>query len=153
MRQEFKMIRAAVCLPLVVALVACDPDTVEPADAPVAVETPAEADDPPPEMFLGDFIVRGNEPFWAVIVAADTLTFREPGDEEVRERATQNPGPRVEGNSATWTTDLLTMTLTEATCSDGMSDMVYGWSAVVLIDERELRGCAERPSVALAGGD
>jgi uncharacterized membrane protein len=84
----------------------------------------------------------GTEPFWAVQIRADGLTFSAPDHEDT---TASNPGPTVRGNEAVWTGDALGQplraTVTEAACQDGMSDLTYPFSAEVEFEGRVLQGC------------
>lgn len=143
---------AALAAVAVLALAGCGRHTAS--DMPAAPAAPASApdaaaDEEPmdPQSWLGDFNVVGNEPFWALdIRPAELRLFRPETPTVVR----ANPGPRVNGKSATWETDGLSATLTEEACSDGMSDQDYPWSAVVTVGDETLKGCAMRPGSDLA---
>lgn len=93
---------------------------------------------------LSEFVVkaRGNEPFWALSVDRDALRFQRPEAPAYTApyiRSVLADGSRrfkadTEGGS-------LTLTLTRQPCRDGMSDAVYGWSAVVNVGLKEWKGC------------
>lgn len=110
-----------------------------PAPAPVAAPAPpADATD-----FSREVNLLGTEPFWAVKIRKDTLTFSAPDRADLE---APNPGPTVTGAQAVWTADAqgapLKATLTAAVCQDGMSGLYYPFRAVVEIEGMTLEGCA-----------
>lgn len=88
--------------------------------------------------------VLGTEPFWAVEITPQGLTYS--GVDRAEQKA-PNPGPNLQGTVASWTTkteagaDLAVM-LTATDCSDGMSDRTYPLTAKVEIAGEVLTGCA-----------
>lgn len=122
-------------------------DQLTPTSAPAPEPTP-----PPPAtsaVFAGldlnqNFIVRGNEPFWAITVTPATLDYS--GVDRPQETAA-NPGPQLSTAVATWTVttslnNALVIVLTPGPCSDGMSETVYPVSATVIRPGETLTGCA-----------
>lgn len=115
-------------------------------------ETPDQSAPAPaePEAVLGEVILTeplralGTEPFWAVNIDGDGLVYS--GVDRPEERA-PNAGPQMAGTTAMWSgqTDqgrVLSVTLIETPCSDGMSDRTYPLTARVEIGEELLNGCA-----------
>lgn len=127
------------------ALTACRPEADEPPAPAEPAAAPEPAATPAPAGFSGDMNVIGTEPFWAVDIRAQALKLQRPDHETIE---VANPGPVQEGGSFVWRSGPLTVTLTEATCSDGMSDRVYPYAAAVEVDGEGLSGCA-----APAGAD
>ncbi|MDF8331952.1 COG3650 family protein [Novosphingobium cyanobacteriorum] len=86
----------------------------------------------------------GTEPFWGAIVDGAVLTYSTPefpnGIRITVSRA-EKPG------SAVFTGALdgkpLTLTVAPGTCSDGMSDKVYSFTALREIGPDSARGCAD----------
>ncbi len=125
-------------------LAACTDPAPPPAPAPEPDPTPVEA-------MVGTldlnqpFIVRGNEPFWAITVTPAMLDYS--GVDRPQQTAA-NPGPVLGTGSATYSviTSLgnpMVVALTaDPTCSDGMSDLVYPVAATVVIAGETLSGCA-----------
>lgn len=124
-------------------LAACDQLTPAPAPEPAP---------PPPTtasvfggLDLGQaFTVRGNEPFWAIVVTPALLDYS--GVDRPQETAA-NPGPVITTAVATYTvtTSLaspLVVVLTVGPCSDGMSETVYPLNATVIRPGETLTGCA-----------
>lgn len=104
-----------------------------PADAPQPAPAPAAAD------FSRPLNLLGNEPFWAVKIRPEGLTFSAPDHADV---IVANPNPAVSGLEAAWTTAALKATLRAEVCQDGMSGLNYPFAATVEIDGRTLTGCA-----------
>ena len=105
-----------------------------PADAPA----PAAADFSRPLNALGD------QPFWALKIRPEGLTFSTTGAKDTMAR---NDGPRIEGDGATWSaTDAggqtLTATLKAEVCQDPMTGLSYPFTATVAAGGKALRGCA-----------
>ncbi len=144
-----------------VALVACQPQDPEGAPAP----TPADAPDltgvpqttpPPPgtsefNNFAGDIDARGTEPFWNLQIRAGTIILTRPDPEPAI--TTPNPGVQETGGEAVWSTShegkpFIVTLVNEGSCSDGMSDLVYPYVAVVTLGDLTFRGCAYKASAA-----
>ncbi|RDJ11464.1 hypothetical protein [Rhizobium grahamii] len=117
------------------------------ADATTAKGSPTA----PAADFAGDLNALGTEPFWAITIRADGLTFSRPGVEDSKNA---NPGPVVEHDRATWTIAdgpaPFKLTLTKGECSDGMSDRHYTLNAVLVFGEKTMYGCADTPAAIAA---
>lgn len=88
--------------------------------------------------------VLGTEPFWAVEITPQVLTY---SGVDRPEQTAANPGLMLQGTLASWTTTTeagagLKVTLTATDCSDGMSDRTYPLAAQVEIGDETLTGCA-----------
>lgn len=99
--------------------------------------------------------VLGTEPFWAVEIKPDGLTYS--GVDRAEQKAA-NPGPTLQGTLASWTTKTeagtdLTVTLTATDCSDGMSDRTYPLTAKVEIGDKTLTGCAAATAAIERAGE
>ncbi len=85
----------------------------------------------------------GTEPFWAVEITPDTLTY---SGVDRPERRASHTGPTVQGTTAVYTgavgDDALVVTLMATECSDGMSDRTYPLAARVEVGGETLIGCA-----------
>ena len=93
----------------------------------------------------------GTEPFWGLEVTPQALSWSGV-DQAVQTAA--NPGPEMQGTTATWRTEtagdtLLVLTLIATECSDGMSDRVYPLTARVEIGDDTLTGCAASKSAIM----
>ncbi|KQV64590.1 hypothetical protein [Rhizobium sp. Root1220] len=117
--------------------------------------TAAVAQDSGPEAMAselaGDLNALGTEPFWAVRIRADAVTFSRPGKDDVK---SANPGPVTVEGGAVWTVgggpSPFKLTLLKAECSDGMSDRNYGFRATLVFDSKTLYGCAASPAAIAA---
>jgi len=148
------MHRVTVVLAAALVLGACQPrnDAGAPAEepasapAPTAAE-PAAAPAPLDAAFAGDLNAQGTEPFWAVEIRAGALTLKRPDQPDV---AVSHGGPKVTGGAAVWSggegASAMSVTLTKAVCSDGMSDRAYPLTADVRIGGETLKGCAAAAS-------
>jgi len=114
------------------------------ADSDLAAE--AMADSAVGEWFLDvDWRAIGTEPFWGVSIGRDGLVLSEPAEEPVRFPPAEPRG--TEGGfalSSALDDRVLAVRLRFESCSDGMSDRQYEWSARVEVDGRRLEGCAIR---------
>lgn len=104
---------------------------------PAASPTPT----PVPEQ---RFQALGNEPFWSVFVESGRLRYTTP--ENIK--GTDFPAKRsVEGEAQVWTGTFegspFTLRIAPGTCSDGMSDTVYAYTAMVAFAGQTLQGCAK----------
>jgi uncharacterized membrane protein len=111
-----------------------------PADAPAAAPAPATD-------FARPINALGTEPFWALKIRPEGLSFSEPGQADRNEK---NPGPKVEGDHAVWSGERIEATLTSGVCRDGMSDRAYPLVAVVKTGGKTLNGCAAYADEAAA---
>ena len=134
------------------ALCACSqPADEAPAGAPAKTEprTLAGVDLDQPVRVLG------TEPFWAVEITPQALTY---SGVDRPERTAANPGPVLQGGLASWTTKTaagapLVVTLTATDCSDGMSDRTYPLAAKVEIGGETLTGCAAATAAIMTAGE
>lgn len=137
-----------------------------------AAERPAEAATParPPEEstpaanekaagpdLLGfHYRALGTEPFWGVEVTADSLVYTTPETDPLRFRVTKVrrwAGHDVVSGETDGRT--IEVAITRGVCSDGMSDRRYEFTSQVVLDDRQLTGCAfergSEPSRAVGG--
>jgi uncharacterized membrane protein len=95
------------------------------------------------------FAAFGTEPFWAAIDAGEALRLERPGADPLvaqpRKMREEAGSWIVEGDTGK---GLLSLRLTPGFCSDGMSDSLYAWSAVVQSPDGELKAAAFRGSEA-----
>ncbi|HEY9579221.1 MAG TPA: hypothetical protein VIR65_05090 [Rhizorhapis sp.] len=80
----------------------------------------------------------GTEPFWALQIENGKMTFQTPHGPTVIATAIQ-AGPSF--NGWRYTSEPLSVDITFAVCSDGMSDRRYHDTVMVLVGEQEYRGC------------
>jgi len=126
-------------------LAACQPEApgggeaAPPADAPAA--TPAPAADAG-AAFRVDFSASGTEPFWRVDIKGTDIVLTRP---DAPAATATNAGLAATDAAATWTAQAgatpVTVTVTAGECSDGMSDLKYGYTAQVVWGGETLKGC------------
>lgn len=93
----------------------------------------------------------GTEPFWSLTITKQRIAFREPsGRAGVTVR---NPGGRPSFNGMRYVTRQLSVDITRAQCSDGMSDRRFADTVTVTTRRRTWRGCGGEilPPEGLAG--
>ena len=97
----------------------------------------------------------GTEPFWGGNVNGATLTYSTPEDPE----GSAIPVTRFAGRggvswSGTWQDRPFRLAVTEAACSDGMSDRTYPFTATLEVLAEQRQGCAwtERRSFSPPSG-
>jgi uncharacterized membrane protein/heat shock protein HslJ len=80
----------------------------------------------------------GTEPFWSVTIVDGQMRYETP---DSRDLVVPAPQARPTANGYRYETRRLTVDVTHAPCSDGMSDRRYADTVRVTADGRELRGC------------
>ncbi|RCJ26655.1 hypothetical protein A6S26_14790 [Nostoc sp. ATCC 43529] len=97
-----------------------------------------------------EFIARGTEPFWSVIVSKRGIVYSSP---DVQKQTFSYVAPlkaearpadlvrvyRLQGKG----NNILILKKVDA-CSDGMSDREYPYSAIFILGNKVLEGCAEK---------
>jgi uncharacterized membrane protein len=111
---------------------------------PTAPEPPADAPAAAAVDFSRPLNALGEEPFWALKIRPEGLTFSAAGAKDV---AARNDGPKVEADQATWSAAgddgaPLMATLKAQVCQDPMSGLSYPFTANVNAGGRALTGCA-----------
>ncbi|MDA0120549.1 COG3650 family protein [Vibrio sp. T11.5] len=81
----------------------------------------------------------GNEPFWSVQFADKALQFSQMGQETQQLELTTT---KIEADRRRYTFSQGQLELNLRSCSDGMSDSLYGWSSTLTIGDKTYRGCA-----------
>ena len=99
------------------------------------------------ECYDYEFIALGNEPFWAldIVPTEQQMVLKNVGENKVYQFPYQaaNIGGGVHRfETSNGAKDKLVVVIREETCSDGMSDNVYRYSAEVVINGVTLKGCA-----------
>lgn len=93
----------------------------------------------------GTWRALGTEPFWHLDLTPTGLRFTTP--EDTLGIVTPPVTPRLEGDTTRWTgkteRTAFDVRIWPGSCSDGMSDRVWPAAALVQIDGRTWRGCAE----------
>ena len=115
--------------------------TSTPAASERLSDTPAPAADPG-AAFRVDFSARGNETFWGVDIKGTDIVLTRP---DAPAATATNAGLAATDRQAVWTAQAgataVTVTLTKGDCSDGMSDLKYGYTARVVWGAETLEGC------------
>lgn len=92
-----------------------------------------------------NFKASGTEPFWWADITANATTFTRPGEAGITEKVYQTAQDEKDGitviKDVKWE---FFITLKKEPCSDGMSDIVYGYSASVAVGAENLKGCANK---------
>ncbi len=134
-------------------LAACSPEAPGGGEAAPPADAPAPAPVPGADSgaeFKVDFSARGNEPLWAIDIKGTSIVLTRPDAPAV---TATNAGLAATDSQAIWTAQAgatpVTVTITKGDCSDGMSDLKYGYSAQVVWGAETLKGCgfptAEQP--------
>jgi heat shock protein HslJ len=101
--------------------------------APVTPPTPA-----PAVGSAASYRAVGTEPFWSVTLADGRMRYDDASGARIDVPA---PPARPSFNGERHVTERLTLDITHAPCSDGMSDRRYPDTVRVVADGRELKGC------------
>ena len=128
----------ALTMVALLALAACSPKHAA---------TPAAAT---PKGVVSDFSkpldAHGTEPFWTLTIRGTTLTLTRPSQAALTAVA---PGAVIQPSQASWTGKTadgreMRVIFYSSTCTDGMSERTYAYSAEVdLPGESPLTGCAD----------
>ena len=110
----------------------CVPRAVENSAGAAGVDLPAR------------FTALGTEPFWATVVDGPSLLYQTPEDQTGQRVALirRAVNGRIE-LSGTLSGEALVLRIGSGPCSDGMSDVVYSYSAELRIGRQVLNGCAK----------
>lgn len=97
------------------------------------------------------YMALGTEPGWTLEITPERLNYAGDYGETVIRVA--NPGARPSFNGERYAADRLTVDVTHAACSDGMSDRRYRDTVTVTADGKTVKGCggAILPPADLAG--
>lgn len=96
-----------------------------------------------PEMM--NFRCMGTEPFWSIVIKDGSIVFLTPDNPDGE--AWKFTPPVVSAEKWVYTTmdskkRNVTITITKGTCSDGMSEMEFGYRATIKLGTINLNGCA-----------
>ena len=104
---------------------------------------------PPARAPTGALRAIGTEPFWGLDIDSTGLRFTTPDD--MTGIRWPPRAPLVSGDTWRWLGETGRATIAAriwpARCSDGMSDRVYPYAALVRVDGTDYRGCAASRSV------
>ncbi|MFS1881838.1 COG3650 family protein [Vibrio splendidus] len=104
----------------------------------LTAENPERCDQPPRSTR-----VFGNEPFWSATFDKDQLKYTKMGEQpqtldiESSRTTSSSRDYQLEGKAAQGK-----LNLTKESCSDGMSDSIYGWHAKLNLNDSDHNGCA-----------
>lgn len=97
-----------------------------------------------------EFIVRGNEPFWSVTISRNGIIYSTPESPNRRYpytapiSAAGRPPEVVRVYRLNGQPSGLLVIKKADSCSDTMSDIVYPYSATLILGNRVLDGCAQK---------
>jgi uncharacterized membrane protein len=138
--------RSLTCVSLAIVVAACgDRSRSRPADSTVVPVDSPRAPDAATAMAL-PLRALGTEPFWALDVDSTGLRFITPDDTS----GIRFPpaAPSAIGDNVVWMGETdraaIAVRIWPGRCSDGMSDRVYAYAAIVRLSGTEYRGCAAR---------
>ncbi|MBC7498282.1 hypothetical protein H7170_01425 [Candidatus Gracilibacteria bacterium] len=120
---------------------------VTPVVPPMTIATGIVTPPAPVVTVLTPFVARGTEPFWALEQTATGARFSQPSMTTTTETWYTSIETIVGATisivgTPVATGSALSATLTPGSCSDGMSDIVYTYTAVIILGTGTLSGCA-----------
>ena len=124
------------------------PDDSPAASQPTADATPSIAAESPSKSFdaiRADETISfvGTEPFWGGKVGGGQLTYSTPENHDGETIAVRRfAGNNGLGFSGTLERGPFDLTITPGTCSDGMSDRSYPYTATLKLADEQRNGCA-----------
>ena len=93
-----------------------------------------------------DFIAFGNEPFWQVRISPEGIVYSKAGGADwsfpYKEPMASQTKRVYWGASEDGSGHRIQVAIEEKPCRDTMADAQYSFTATVMIDDRELSGCA-----------
>ncbi len=108
------------------------------------MEESAEQAAPVDSAIPAHFRALGTEPFWAVTNGSAGLRYMTPENSEGVAVTVTGEDEQENSRNVTGTLEdnIFTIEIAVATCSDGMSDRIYPFTATLKLGEEERRGCA-----------
>jgi uncharacterized membrane protein len=126
---------------------ACAPRSDQPDDSAATEPDVVTAEDSAAAVPPGPaFRLLGNEPFWNLQIDSTGIVFRTIEDTAGNRFPATQPvmvGDTLRWNSVNEVSEVEAIVVPQE-CSDTMSDRKWPYRAIVIIDRRRLRGCAER---------
>ncbi len=93
-----------------------------------------------------DFVAFGNEPFWRVEISPGGIVYSEAGGAEIwfpyKEPFASQTKRVYWGASEDGSAHKIQVSIEERQCRDTMADAQYSFTATIMINDRELAGCA-----------
>ena len=97
-------------------------------------------------------IIGGTEPFWGGTISGQTLTYTTPEDPDGQTITVRRfAGMNGLGFSGTLEDKALDLAVTPGSCSDGMSDRTYPFTATLRIGTETRNGCAHTDRQGFTG--
>lgn len=97
-------------------------------------------------------IIGGTEPFWGGEISGETLTYTTPEDPDGQTITVRRfAGMNGLGFSGTLEEKALDLAITPGSCSDGMSDRTYPFTATLRIGTETRNGCAHTDRQGFTG--
>lgn len=129
-------------LAIAVLIAACT--SPPPPSPPPSPSSPRPPPSPAPDAPKSAYRVVGTEPFWGVQVDGDRLLFTTV-DDPAGKRLQAPPKPRPDGvrYAGSDGTTAFALDLQRGTCSDGMSDKAYTYTARFRFGGIDYAGCAD----------
>ncbi|MBK1989041.1 hypothetical protein A0J48_016090 [Sphaerospermopsis aphanizomenoides BCCUSP55] len=99
---------------------------------------------------IEEFTARGTEPFWSVTVGRKGIIYNSPGNKpqtfpyKAPLQAEGRPSDLVRVYRFRGRENNTLILRKVSNCSDGMSDTKYPYSAILMLGNRVLEGCAEK---------
>lgn len=99
------------------------------------------------ECYNYEFVCLGNEPFWSLDInpQEQLIVLKDVGSEQTYVfpyKAGKSSGNTIIYDTTNDKKELLKAIITKETCSDGMSDRTYNYSAQISFNGKLLKGCA-----------
>ncbi|TAF02890.1 MAG: hypothetical protein EAZ77_18120 [Nostocales cyanobacterium] len=97
-----------------------------------------------------EFTARGTEPFWSVTVSKRGIVYNSPGNKPqtfpyaAPLKADGRPGDLVRVYRFRGRENNILILKKVSSCGDGMSDINYPYSAILMLGNKVLEGCAEK---------
>jgi uncharacterized membrane protein len=123
-----------------IGLLLCSCQNSKPSTSRLEEKSPAQAG-------VFEFSCRGTEPFWLVEIYPDSIIYQRAGGPKV---LYPYASPQIKGDSTHYETKIklhnklsvMHIKLVADSCSDGMSDQLYPYTAIIERDGELLQGCA-----------
>lgn len=94
---------------------------------------------------------RGNEPFWRLSLAGDTLSFDAMGADETESWSVEEIHSTLDERVFSDASESVQLFTDRALCRDTMTGMPYPWQVELQLGEEQLHGCGGSPEYLLQG--
>ena len=107
----------------------------------------AQIDEVPPQPGVFEYSCRGTEPFWLVEIYKDSIVYQRAGEKKILYPYSK---AELRGDSTCYTTKTkvhgrpsnMIIKIVADSCSDGMSENIYPFTALIIRNDEVLHGCA-----------